>query len=323
MNLHTNKHSEREESGMVLRIERTSIHDGEGLRTVVFLKGCPLRCIWCSTPESQHPLPERGYVREKCSRCGACLQACPNGALSFSEDQSHVVTDKDKCEACFACLRACPSGAIKEYGSCMSVSEVLREISKDEIFYFHSSGGVTLSGGEPLEQAAFAKAIFEECANRGIHRAFETCFFDTWEKIESLLPWINLLYVDLKHPDSEEHRRLTGVPNERILENIKKAAASSHTFDLVLRTPLIPGINDSEETLSQLAHFAKGLEKIREYEFLPYHRLGIETYRHLGRKYPLQEVASPDITWAYEKARFFKSKVPWISVKVQGVLLED
>jgi pyruvate formate lyase activating enzyme len=323
MDLHTKNHSEREQSGMVLRIERTSIHDGEGLRTVVFLKGCPLRCIWCSTPESQHPLPERGYVREKCPRCGACLQVCPEGALSFSEDRTRIVTDKSKCQACFACLRACPSGAIKEYGSSMRVSEVLREISKDEIFYFHSGGGVTLSGGEPLEQAAFAKAILRECANRGIHRALETCLFGVWEIIESLLPWINLLYVDLKHPDSEKHRRLTGVPNELILENIKKAAASSHTFELVLRTPLIPGINDSEETLSQLADFVKDLPKIKEYEFLPYHRLGIDTYRHLGREYPLKEIKSPSFSEIAEKARIFKSKIPGISVRVKGVLLED
>ena len=323
MSVHNNENSERKQSGVVLRIEKTSIHDGEGLRTVIFLKGCPLRCIWCSTPESQLPLPEKGYAEEKCIRCGACVEICPKGALSFSEGEGSLVTDKEKCDACFACIKACPSKAIKQYGSLMSVEEVLREISKDEIFYFHSNGGVTLSGGEPLEQAEFAKAILEECRNRGIHRALETSFFGTWEKIEILLPWINLLYVDLKHPDSEEHRRLTGVPNHLILENIKKADASTHGFDLVLRTPLIPGINDSEKTLLELADFAKDLKKIREYEFLPYHRLGIETYRHLGREYPLQEIKSPDISWAHEKARIFKSRVPWISVKVKGIPLVD
>ena len=167
--------------GSVLRIEKTSIHDGTGLRTVVFLKGCPLQCLWCSTPESQSALPQKGYARDRCPLCGTCIEACPRHALRLSEDGTRIVTDTEKCDACFECVKTCPSRAMKAYGSLMSVAEVVREIAKDEIFFFHSGGGVTISGGEPLDQADFVKAILLECRDRGIHRAIETSFFASWE----------------------------------------------------------------------------------------------------------------------------------------------
>lgn len=309
--------------GSVLRIEKTSIHDGGGLRTVIFLKGCPLRCLWCSTPESQSPLLQKGYAADRCTGCGTCIENCPQGALAFSDDGRHVVTDPEKCNACFECVRRCPSRAMKSYGSLMTVAEVVREIAKDEIFYFHSGGGVTISGGEPLEQAEFVKEILLECRDRGIHRAVETSFFGPWEKIESLLPLLNLVHTDLKHPDPEEHRRLTRVDNRLILENIRKADASPYRFDLVLRTPLIPGINDSEEVLRKSAEFAKGLKKLKEVEFLAYHRLGLETYRNLGWDYPLEEIRTPDRETMLSKARFFKTMAPRVTVKINGILVAD
>lgn len=309
--------------GSVLRIEKTSIHDGTGLRTVVFLKGCPLRCLWCSTPESQSALPQKGYARDRCTLCGTCIDVCPRKALSFSEDGTRIVTDPQKCSACFECARRCPSRAMKAYGSLMSVAEVVREIAKDEIFYFHSGGGVTISGGEPLEQADFVKQILLECRDRGIHRAVETSFFGPWEKIESLLPLLNLVHTDLKHPDPVQHRKLTGVDNRLILENIRKADASPYRFDLVIRTPLIPGINDSEEALSASAAFAKGLKKLKEVEFLAYHRLGLETYRNLGWDYPLEEIRTPDREFMLAKARFFRSMAPGIAVKINGTPVTD
>ena len=305
--------------GSVLRIEKTSIHDGTGLRTVVFLKGCPLQCLWCSTPESQSALPQKGYAHDRCTLCGTCIEVCPRKALSFSEDGTRVVTDTEKCDACFECVRKCPSRAMKAYGSLMSVAEVVREIAKDEIFYFHSGGGVTISGGEPLDQAEFVRAILLECRDRGIHRAIETSFYGPWEKIETLLPLLNLVHTDLKHPDPWEHKRLTGIDNALIMENIRKADESPYRFDLVLRTPLIPGVNDSEDALSRSAAFAKELKKLKEVEFLAYHRLGLETYRNLGWEYPLEEIRTPDRDYMLSKARFFKSKAPRLTVKINGI----
>ncbi len=306
-------------TGRVLRIERTSIHDGTGLRTVVFLKGCPLSCLWCSTPESQKGRLEVGYVADRCALCGRCIEICPRGALRFDDEKSRIVIDRERCDGCFACVRKCPAQALKSYGSIMTVDEVVREIEKDSVFYFHSGGGVTISGGEPLEQAAFVQALLGECRKQGIHRALETSFLGPWEKIEPLLPLLNLVHTDLKHPIPEEHRRLTGVDNRPILENILKADASDHRFDLVVRTPLIPGINDSEEALSKSASFIKGLKKLKEVEFLAYHRLGIDTYGHLGLSYPLREIKTPNLNFMLSKARLFMSKAPGIHVTINGI----
>ena len=318
MNILT-KGTDGERVGRVLRIERSSIHDGTGLRTVVFLKGCPLRCLWCSTPESQNPLPEKGYAEERCTLCGLCIENCPQGALSLDEAGKRIVTDRDKCVNCFECVRVCPSGAMKSYGGFMTVDEVVEEVEKDAVFYFHSGGGVTISGGEPLDQPEFVQALLRECQKHGIHRALETSFFAPWETIEPLLPLVNLLFVDMKHSMPEEHRRLTGVDNNLIVENILKADASEYSFDLVIRTPLVPGLNDSEEALANAAHFLKDLRKLKEVEFLAYHRLGTDTYAHLGIPYPLNEIKSPSKDFMLSKARFFMSEAKGIPVAINGV----
>ncbi len=313
------KGTDGEQVGRVLRIERSSIHDGTGLRTVVFLKGCPLRCLWCSTPESQNPLPEKGYAEERCTLCGLCVEHCPQGALSLDGAGERIVTDRDKCVNCFECVRVCPSGAMKSYGSFMTVDEVVGEVEKDAVFYFHSGGGVTISGGEPLDQPGFVQALLRECQKHGIHRALETSFFAPWETIEPLLPLVNLLFVDMKHSMPEEHRRLTGVDNNLIVENILKADASEYPFDLVIRTPLIPGLNDSEEALAKAARFLKDLRKLKEVEFLAYHRLGTDTYAHLGIPYPLSEIKSPSKDFMLSKVRFFMSEAKGIPVAINGV----
>jgi pyruvate formate lyase activating enzyme len=201
----------------------------------------------------------------------------------------------------------------------MTVSEVVREISKDEIFYFHSGGGVTFSGGEPLEQAEFVKAVLLECRDRGIHRALETSFFAPWERVESLLPLLDLVYADLKHPDPTKHLHLTGMDNRLILDNIRRADASSWNFDLVMRIPLVPGINDSDEVLNRAAAFASELGKLKEVEFLAYHRLGIDTYRALGLSYPLMDIEVPDGDHMRSRARFFQSRIGRVTVKINGV----
>lgn len=306
--------------GNVLRIEKTSIHDGEGLRTVVFLKGCPLRCLWCSTPESQSSFPEIGFVREKCTLCGDCVSVCPQEALMVDRAGDTLVIDRLKCDGCMICVKKCPESALKGYGVRLTSDKVIKEISKDEVFYFHSGGGVTISGGEPLDQPEFVREILEGCRDLGINRAIETSLFASWDKIEGILPLLNLLFVDLKHIDPIEHKKLTGVDNAVILENLKKADSSPYNFDLVIRTPLIPGINDSDDAICASARFVRGLKKLKYMEFLAYHRLGTETYKNMGLEYPLPEINTPDLEYMRKKAQNFQ-EIARVPVRINGIPL--
>lgn len=234
---------EKDRKGMVLRIERSSIHDGDGFRTVIFLKGCPLRCQWCSTPESQ----------------------------SFEVEAA--------------------AGAV--YGKQMTVEEVLREVRKDSTFYFHSGGGVTLSGGELLSQPEFSLAILKNAKRECINTAIETCFAGPWENIGEILGYVNTAYVDLKLFTSDLHRQYCGVPSDQILENLSATNDAKGNFRLVVRVPVIPGINDSCEELSKIGAFCSGLKRLDRIQLLPYHRLGTATYKKLGRPYLLEDVKPP------------------------------
>lgn len=305
-------------SGFVLRIERSSIHDGPGLRTVLFLKGCPLRCAWCSTPESQQQAPERGYASHRCTTCGTCVRSCPQGALTTSADSGKIVTDATKCTTCFICVTKCPQRAIKKYGCQMTVQSAVQEIVKDEIFFFHSGGGVTISGGEPLTQPDFVAAVLRECKERGIHTAIETSFHVPFAVIEKVLPWLDVLYVDIKHAEQEQHRQWVGSENSRILDNIKKADESKHPLAIVVRIPLIPGINDTDANLSATAKFCRSLNKLKSIELLPYHRLGIETYKNLGIEYAMGELARPAQAAILERADFLSQQNPGAPVQSGG-----
>lgn len=289
--------------GNVLRVERTSIHDGGGLRTVFFLKGCPLRCLWCSTPESQAAEPERAYNSEKCTLCGVCVCTCIESALTLDKEAGRVAVDKNRCVHAFNCAARCPTGAMVRYGVKMTSTEAIREIAKDEIFYFHSRGGVTVSGGEPLEQEEFVREILLGCRERSIHQAMETSFFAAWERIERLLPILNLLYVDLKHIEARRHREIVGVDNAIILENMQRASGSACDFEMIVRLPLIPGMNDEDDDLRRTAGFLATLRKVKEVELLAYHRLGTETYRNLGLEYPLAKIKIPSKEYMEEKAK--------------------
>jgi pyruvate formate lyase activating enzyme len=309
--------------GNLVRIERSSIHDGQGLRTVIFLKGCSLRCPWCSTPESQLFEAEKGYDKNRCTACLKCLHSCPAEAISLSEDGLGVETDRDKCRRCFQCAEVCPVNAVKKYGYSNTVAQVLEEISKDEIFYYHSGGGVTLSGGEPLCQPEFCAQLLEECKKLGINTAMETSLQAPYESLEASLPWLTHLYADLKHMDDKAHKLATGEGNSQILENILKADRSEFNFAITVRIPLIPGFNDSKANLLAVTEFCRPLKKIRTIELLPYHRLGSDTYRLLGLDYACTNVIPPTIAKMKELADLISSRGTGISIGIgSGVTLE-
>lgn len=300
--------------GLILHIEQMALFDGEGIRTVIFLMGCPLRCRWCSTPQSQKMKPQLGYDPLRCQGCFSCLEACPHGAIS--RDGGKVKTDPAKCRLCFECVKACPHGARRGYGRLETLEHLVREIEKDEVFFYHSGGGVTLSGGEPLAQVDFAESILRACRERGIHTAMETSGQVTWESFERVLPLLDAVYVDIKHSGPEEHRQLTGVDNRLILDNIRKIDQSPYPVDLFIRLPLVPGCNDDRENLARTAGICKSLKKFKEIHILPYHRLGVESYRFLNRQYELEQLPSLEPEAAEAAAELMRGL--GVKVKIGG-----
>lgn len=303
----------------LLRIEKISPNDGMGLRTVVFFKGCPLRCKWCSTPESQKANEELYYQFAKCLSCGTCIDSCSQKALCISKSTGRVVIDPDKCNQCFSCTRVCPSGALGVYGKKMTVEQVMKQILKDEIFYYHSGGGVTLSGGDVLCQAQFAQELLAECKDAGIHTMAELDMYGSYDNVAKLLPLLDEFYVDIKLMDSRLHRQWTGVDNQSVLVNTRKAALACNT--LRIRVPLIWGINDTKENILETAEYCRSLKTCKELEFLPYHRLGQSTYEFIGRKYSLEQMPPMTFDEAYERISILKRlKLPF-PIKVAGKII--
>jgi pyruvate formate lyase activating enzyme len=276
-------------TGRVFEIERYAINDGPGIRTLVFLKGCSLRCLWCCNPESQRPRFQLVYWKDKCLGCARCIEVCDPGALTLTEEGIKI--DRDKCTSCGSCADACYAEALVLIGRDMTPEEVLAEVLKDELFYRKSGGGVTFSGGEPLDQSAFVVQTARLCRGHGIHTAVETCGAVSWKIFEASLSVIDLYLYDLKVMDRAEHERCTGVSNESILENFRRLAETGK--DMRVRFPVIPGYNDSEDNIRSLIDFLKRHRPDVPVDLLPYHRLGTSKYERLEMDYEISYILPP------------------------------
>jgi pyruvate formate lyase activating enzyme len=276
-------------TGIVFEIERFAIHDGPGIRTLVFMKGCGLRCKWCSNPESQKGPLQLGYNVKKCLRCGRCVDACERDALFL--EAGGVLIERSICTLCGNCSEVCTAQALVVFGKEMSPEEVLEEVLKDEIFYRKSKGGVTFSGGDPFEQKDFLVATAKLCKERYLHTAVETCGSVPWESIEETLPYIDLFLYDLKEMDPERHRRFTGVVNEVVLNNYKRLAETGKK--IIARVPVIPGFNDRDDNFDMMIDFLNEHTPCIRVSLLPYHRLGKTKYDRLGMEYQLEGIEPP------------------------------
>lgn len=275
--------------GLIFNIQKFSLHDGAGIRTLVFMKGCPLKCKWCSNPESQGYEKEIIFFKEKCIKCGKCLSACTNNAT-----HPHTFAiNRQKCVACDNCSKVCVANAKKHVGEYRTVADVMAKIEQDRIFYRNSNGGITIGGGEPLAQPEFVYELLKQCKVKNIHTAIETCGFAKWERVYEIFNIVDHVFYDLKCIDENHHKTLTGVSNQLILNNAYNLANLNK--DITFRLPLIPGCNDDEENLLATGEFVKNLAKINssiKLELLEYHALGENKYIGLDRYYSLKGITS-------------------------------
>ena len=266
-------------SGLIFDIKRFAIHDGPGIRTTVFFKGCPLDCPWCHNPEGKAGQPEFMWSRTECLGCRDCQEACSRNAISFTEGA--LFLERTKCDLCQTCVQACPSRALKIVGKQTPIAEAMKEIEKDNSFFDESKGGVTFSGGEPLMQPRFLNDLSKACKNAGIHTALDTCGHAKPEILQGISWNIDLFLYDLKIVDDQKHVRFTGVSNKLILENLEMLSRSGKK--VIVRYPLIPDINDREEDVSKLATFMSTLKGVQEVHVLPYHKGGAAKHKGLIR----------------------------------------
>ncbi|KRK33300.1 (2S)-3-sulfopropanediol dehydratase activating enzyme [Loigolactobacillus bifermentans] len=281
------------DKGIVFDVQRYTIHDGPGLRTELFLKGCPLRCQWCSNPESWAPAIEWGAYQSKCislSKCGLCTPACPvKGILNFKRDKLTAI-DNSKQVDYTDCEKACPADAIKQWGKTMSVSECMTIICKDKSYYEQSGGGVTVSGGEALLQSEFVLSLFKACQKEGIQTCCETTFYADWKKVEALIPYTDIWISDIKHMDPMIHRQYTSGDNKIILENLKRLTDLKQ--ELILRIPVIPNVNDDRTNIEATADFILNElhGRVRTLQLLSFMRLGVEKYQSLNIPYGMEGI---------------------------------
>ena len=282
----------REITGTIFNVQRFSIHDGPGIRDLIFLKGCPLRCAWCANPESQQFDPELFYRHSKCIGCHACAAACPHGAIQGANDGG-VQIHRTLCRKCFACAQVCCSHALSRSGEKISAQALVQRVMGQHLSW-RAESGITLSGGEPLCQPEFSAELLRLFHQEGASTALETCGCAPFESIEQVAPHCDLIHFDLKLMDPELHRRYTGADNTEILDNLRKLSLRFPHIPLIVRTPLIPGVNDCEANLAATANFLRQLPSLKDYELLPYHNFGEGKYHQLGRTYPLAGLERPD-----------------------------
>lgn len=275
--------------GLVFDIKHFSIHDGPGLRTTVFFKGCPLSCWWCHNPESQSPRMEMLLRDNRCIHCGACVETCPHDAIQWLNGEP--VTDRAICAQCGTCEAVCYAEARERVGREMTVEDVIPALEREIAFYDESRGGVTFSGGEPLWQPDFLFELLQACKSREIHTALDTSGCAAWATLDRVRPFVDLFLYDLKLTDDDKHREYTGVSNRSILSNLQALSAGGH--NVIIRVPIIPGINDDDETVQQLGAFAGALPHVQGVDLLPYHHIAIDKYLRLNKPYRLFETRQP------------------------------
>ncbi|WBW95178.1 trans-4-hydroxy-L-proline dehydratase activase [Oceanirhabdus sp. W0125-5] len=297
--------------GTVFNIQRYSLHDGPGIRTTVFLKGCPLRCWWCHNPESQSCRHEIMVFKERCQACGICEKKCPEKAISIED--SFIDINNEKCNLCGLCTDLCPNNVFEYVGKDMSVQEIMKEIEKDEIFYEESDGGVTFSGGEPMIQVDFLNEVLRLCKERGFHTAVDVSGYGAWENFKKVADKVDLFLYDLKFIDDEKHKKYIEVSNELIIDNLKKL--SEIRANIYVRMPIIKGINDNDEDIDESIKFLSQLN-ILQVNLLPYHKIGMDKYKRIGMEYKLSGFERPSDEKINEIAMKFNKA--GIKVKIGG-----
>ncbi len=290
--------------GLIFDIKKYAIHDGPGIRTTVFFKGCPLTCFWCHNPEGKSREPEFMWWKERCIHCKTCQDVCPKGAISFSDK---FLLDENKCDLCRTCLTACHSQALELIGKEMTVADVMKEIQKDTIFYDESKGGVTFSGGEPLMQPDFLYTLLKSCRNQGIHTAVDTCGYAPPDVLLKISQYTDLFLYDIKVIDDEIHKKAAGVSNRLILENLRKLLHNKKK--VIVRFPLIPGVNDTEKDILELGEFVSSIH-VEEISVLPYHKAGVEKGNRLGKSvFGIDPPSAEAVDDVVKKLKRFKLKV--------------
>lgn len=278
--------------GIIFDIQRYSIHDGSGIRTLVFMKGCPLSCKWCCNPEGQRNYPEIKFVVSRCvggGKCKApCVKACPTGAISLFQGRPEM--ERGDCQGCGKCAEVCLYGARQLSGKSITIEKLMAEVLKDKLFYDFSGGGVTLGGGEPIMQFEFTNEFLKRCKEHSLHTAIETCGCIPWEHLRATLKFVDFVYYDTKHMDPIKHKELTGVSNDLILGNARRLLSTNS--QVVVRVPIVSGYNDSEENIEAIARFVAESGGTMM-ELLPYHRFGVSKYSQLNRGYELEDVREP------------------------------
>jgi pyruvate formate lyase activating enzyme len=274
--------------GNIFNIQRFSTEDGPGIRTTVFTKGCPLRCLWCSNPESQKLWPEIAHRDSLCNQCGRCIEVCDSQAISIVD--KNVQINRRRCTRCGKCVEVCIPEAIRLIGNEISVDEVFQEIRKDIQYYRSSGGGVTVGGGEPLQQPAFVAALLKRCQDEGIHTCIDTSGYADTSALEKVIPHVSLILYDIKYIDPIVHRKLTGRSNGPIIRNLELIA--KRKIPTIIRVPVIPGFTDTDENITAIAQIVTRMKHLGEINLLPYHKYGMSKYKQLDRRYKLNDLES-------------------------------